>query len=210
MRLSKLAEEMGVKYIGGDVEFTVLNIDSRNKVKNGLFICLKGKNVDSHNHASEAVRKGAVAVVSERELNISVPQIVVEDTRAALGKLASFFYEQRAKRLKIIGVTGTNGKTTTTYMLASIFRAAGKKTGVIGTLGVTYDKKRLPPSLTTPDPIELNEILSNMWMSGVEYVVMEVSAHALYLKKIEGIDFSACVFTNFTQDHLDFFASMEE
>ena len=156
MRLSKLAEEMDVKYIGGDVEFTALNIDSRNKVKNGLFICLKGKNVDSHNHAAEAVRRGAVAVVSERELNISVPQIIVEDTRAALGKIASFFYGQPAKRLKIIGVTGTNGKTTTTYMLASIFRAAGKKTGVIGTLGVTYDKKRLPPSLTTPDPIELN------------------------------------------------------
>ena len=210
MRLSKLAEEIGKECIGDDVEFTALNIDSRNKVKNSLFICLKGGNVDSHNHAAEAVRNGAVAIVCERKLDVRVPQIVVGDTRAALGKLAAFFYGYPAKRLKIIGITGTNGKTTTAHMLASILRAAGKKTGVIGTLGATYGKKQIKSALTTPDPIELNEILANMWMSGVEYVVMEASAHALQLKKVEGIDFSACIFTNLTQDHLDFFASMEE
>lgn len=210
MRLSKLAEEIGYAYIGDDVEFTALNIDSRNKVKNALFICLKGGNVDSHNHAAEAVRNGAVAVVCERRLDVRVPQIIVEDSRAALGKIAAFFYGQPAKRLKIIGITGTNGKTTTSYMLANILCSAGKKTGVIGTLGAMYGKKRIRTSLTTPDPIELNELLANMWMNGVEYVVMEVSAHALQLKKLEGIDFSACIFTNLTQDHLDFFPSMAE
>ena len=210
MRLSKLAEEIGKECIGDDVEFTALNIDSRNKVKNSLFICLKGGSVDSHNHAAEAVCNGAVAIVCERKLDVRVPQIVLGDTRAALGKLAAFFYGYPAKRLKVIGITGTNGKTTTAHMLASILRAAGKKTGVIGTLGATYGKKQIKTSLTTPDPIELNEILANMWMSGVEYVVMEASAHALKLKKVEGIDFSACIFTNLTQDHLDYFASMEE
>ncbi|MBQ7913525.1 MAG: UDP-N-acetylmuramoyl-L-alanyl-D-glutamate--2,6-diaminopimelate ligase [Clostridia bacterium] len=210
MRLSKLAETLEGEYVGGEAEIAALNVDSRKKVKNALFICVSGENVDSHELVAEAVRGGAVAFVTEKRLQVDLPQIVVKDSRAALGLVASAFYGNPARRLKMIGVTGTNGKTTTAHMLASILRATGKKVGIIGTLGVTYANKRLPANLTTPDPIELNEALADMLIHGVEYVVMEVSAHALYYKKIEGVTFVACIFTNLTQDHLDFFASMEE
>jgi UDP-N-acetylmuramoyl-L-alanyl-D-glutamate--2,6-diaminopimelate ligase len=109
----------------------------------------------------------------------------------------------------MIGITGTNGKTTSSYMLASILKNAGKKVGVIGTLGIVYNEKRIASQLTTPDPIELHAYLADMVASGIEYVVMEVSAHSLHYKKMEGIHFCACIFTNFTQDHLDFFKSMD-
>ncbi len=210
MRLSKLAEVLGGEYVGGEAEIAALNVDSRKKVKNALFVCLSGGNTDSHKLVGEAVRSGAVAFVTEKRLQIDLPQVVVEDTRAALGLVAAAFYGNPASRLKVIGVTGTNGKTTTTYLLASILREAGKKVGIIGTLGITYADKKLPANLTTPDPIELNEVLADMCLRGVEYVVMEVSAHALYYKKIAGVQFAACIFTNLTQDHLDFFPSMEE
>ncbi len=210
MRLSKLAEVLGGEYVGGEAEIAALNVDSRKKVKNALFICISGGNINSHKLVAEAVRSGAVAFVTEERLQVDLPQIVVNDTRAALGLVASAFYGNPANCLKMIGITGTNGKTTTTHMLASILREAGKKVGIIGTLGISYADKKLPVNLTTPDPIELNEALADMLIRGVEYVVMEVSAHALYYKKIEGIQFAACIFTNLTQDHLDFFPSMDE
>lgn len=210
MRLSTLLEGIEGEYIGGEAEISCLSTDSRKKMKNSLFVCIMGTVADSHQFAAEAVRNGAVAVVTQKRLDISVPQFVVADSRVALAYIASAFYGNPAKQLKIIGVTGTNGKTTTTYMLESIFRAGGKRTGVIGTLGVIYGRKCLPAELTTPDPIELNEILADMLLCGVEYVVMEVSAHALQLKKVENIIFETCIYTNLSQDHLDFFASMEE
>ena len=210
MRLSKLAEVLEGEYIGGEAEIEALNVDSRKKMKNSLFICTVGKNVDSHQYIAEAIRGGAVAFVTERKLEIALPQIIVANSRAALGIAASAFYGNPSQHLKIIGITGTNGKTTTSYMLASILRAAGKKAGVIGTLGVTYADKKMSAELTTPDPITLHQVFADMLLSGVEYVVMEVSAHALYFNKVEGIPFSACIFTNLTQDHLDFFSSMEE
>ena len=210
MRGSKLAEEVQGEYIGEDVEITSISVDSRKKEKNCLFVCLVGKNVNSHHCIAEAKRNGAVAFVTEKVLDIDSPQIVVKDTRVALGYIASAFYGHPSKKLKMIGITGTNGKTTMSYMLENILRTAGKKVGVIGTLGAVYGRKRLDTGFTTPDPIQLNEILADMLISGVEYVVMEVSAHALYLKKVENLSFSACIFTNFSQDHLDFFSSMEE
>ena len=193
-----------------DIEVGGLCADSRIYKKGDLFICIRGERVDSHRYAEEALEKGAVAVVTERKLDVCGVQIVVEDSRLAMSLLSSAFYGEPSKHLKIIGITGTNGKTTCSYMLSNIIKSAGKKVGVIGTLGIYYDKKFIAPELTTPDPIFLQRTLADMRNLGVEYVVMEVSAHALHYKKVEGVNFCACIFTNFTQDHLDFFSSMQE
>ena len=161
-------------------------------------------------YASEAARRGASAIITERELSLNIPQILVNSAREALAKISSTFHGKPCERLKIIGVTGTNGKTTTAHMLASILKNDGKKVGIIGTLGIYYGEKRLPSDLTTPDPIDLHAVFSEMEKEGVEYVVMEVSAHALYYEKVAGISFAGCIFTNLTQDHLDFFDSMSD
>jgi len=212
MRLSKLTAALDCVNIVSKEEWERevkgLFTDSRKRVENGLFFCLKGNCSDGHAYASEAVKNGAVAVVCERELFLDVPQILVSDARRALAQMASVFYGEPSKHMKIVGITGTNGKTTTSYMLASILKAANKSVGVIGTLGVRYGKKAISSELTTPDPILLQSTLADMFMCGTEYVVMEVSAHALYYKKTEGVHFDACVFTNLTQDHLDFFGAI--
>ena len=213
MRLSKLVRAVrGCEIIyGGQWERDIqeLTIDSRRVNGCSLFFCLTGGSVDGHAYALDAVKRGAVAVVTERKLNISVPQLLVKDARLALALLSSVFYGEPSERLKVVGITGTNGKTTTAHMLASIFEASGKKTGLIGTLGVRYADKYLPADLTTPDPISLQKTLAEMVAAGVEYAVMEVSAHALYYKKTAGVRFAACIFTNATQDHLDFFGNMQ-
>ncbi len=187
-----------------------LTADSRFCSPGDLFFCLSGGKTDSHVYAGDAEAGGAAAVVSERELDLKIPQIVVPDSRRAMSLMASAFYGHAAKKLKIVGVTGTNGKTTTSYMLASILRRAGKSVAVVGTLGIYYGKKQIAPELTTPDPIFLHKTFADMVKSGVEYAVMEVSAHALYYRKHEGIPYTACIFTNFTQDHLDFFGGMQK
>ena len=215
MRLSKIVESIkGAEIVcrGEDWEreITALSADSRTVEKNDLFFCLSGGSADGHRYAQAAVKAGAAALVVERVLETEVPQILVKDTREAMSRIASAFYGDPSSRLSVIGVTGTNGKTTTSYMLASILEKDGKKTGVIGTLGVRYDGNFYPSELTTPDPIFLQKTLAEMSEKGVRYVVMEVSAHALYYKKTAGIRFAACIFTNLTQDHLDFFPSMRE
>lgn len=212
MRLSKLIAALeGVQIVEGkdwEREIFTLSADSRKKQESGLFICLVGENVDAHTLVQEAERNGAVAILAQRKVKTNLPLFLVEDTRKALGILASIFYDEPSKKLKVVGITGTNGKTTTSYMLASILKKSGSKVGIIGTLGALCGEKYFPVELTTPDPIELNRLLAEMVLFGAEYVVMEVSAHALYYKKTEGISFSACIFTNFTQDHLDFFKTM--
>lgn len=187
-----------------------LSDDSRLTRKGELFFCRYGIHCDTHEFAEEGMRRGAVAIVCERELDLPIAQVVVADGRKMMSLLAAKFYGYPFKRLKMIGVTGTNGKTTVSYMLSSILRAAGKQVGVIGTLGISYGRKRIAPELTTPDPIYLQKTLSDMVQEGMEYVVMEVSAHALYYKKDLPIEYTACIFTNLTQDHLDFFASMKD
>ena len=212
MRLSMLLEGLEAKILGGkgceNTEIAALAFDSRQVVVDSLFFCLKGGSADGHAFASDALKKGAAALVVERALDIDLPQVLVEDTRRALSVISGNFYGNASHRLKVIGITGTNGKTTTAHMLAAALDAAGKKVGIIGTLGVKYVDKILPSSLTTPDPVFLQKTLSDMRINGVEYVVMEVSAHALYYRKIAGMRFAACIFTNFTQDHLDFFKDM--
>ena len=212
MRLSKLVSVVQdgrlIAKGDGDRNIETLSINSRENMKNALFFCLIGEKSDGHAYAAEAIKNGAVALVTERELFVDVPQILVKDTREALGLLSSVFYGEPSKKMKVIAVTGTNGKTTTTYMLASILKAAGKSVGIIGTLGIVYGERCRESDLTTPDPILLHSVLAEMLAHGVEYVIMEVSAHALYYKKTLGVSFDVGIFTNFTQDHLDFFHTM--
>lgn len=213
MRLSKLLKNIrGIKELLGNMEteITCLSADSRSVMENGLFFCLTGGAVDSHVYAMQAIKNGAVAIVTERRLETDAPQIVVEDSREAISLISAAFYGDPSERMRVVGITGTNGKTTVSYMLASILENAGKKTGIIGTLGIRYGNKKINSGLTTPDPIQLQKVLAEMFLHGVEYVVMEVSAHALWYKKTDGISFAACIFTNLSQDHLDFFRDMQQ
>ncbi len=191
-----------------ETEINELFFNSKQKVTNGLFFCLRG-NTDGHEYAEEALQNGAVALVCERKLEIDVPQIIVKNTRKAMTNAAAAFCGYPQRKLKIVGITGTNGKTTTSFIVKSILTAWGKRVALIGTNGIYYNDKFITTNLTTPDPIELFSLLKTFCSDGIEYVVMEVSAHAAALEKIDGIFFEVGAFTNLTQDHLDFFGDME-
>lgn len=206
MRLSEL--ELCESGDVADIEVTGLATDSSRVGAGCVFFCLVGKENDGHTFAADAVARGAAAIVVERRLAIDVPQIEVDDARHALAIAAAAFYGYPSKRLKMIGVTGTNGKTTTTYIIKSIIEAAGHSCGLIGTNAIEYCGNKFDAGLTTPDPIDLHSTLKDMADAGVEYAVMEVSAHALALKKIDGIMYEVAAFSNFSRDHLDFFGDM--
>ena len=186
-----------------------LSADSKHVFDGDLFFCFKGAESDGHDYATDALKQGAVAIICERELPIETCQIIVKDARKSMSEFARVFYGNPAEKMKIIAITGTNGKTTTSHMLASIFNEAGIPCALVGTLGVFYGNKEIEPSLTTPDPIFLHKIFADMVDCGIEIVVMEVSAHAIFYDKIDGIKFEYCIFTNCTQDHLDFFKDMQ-
>ena len=213
MNLAELTKDMPelIRITSGeDTEIGFLTADSRAKGKNGLFFCLPGARFDGHDFAPQAIANGCCALVVERELGLPCPQVVVSDVRAAMTRIASAYNGHPERRLRLVGITGTKGKTTTTYMLKSIMEAAGLSCGIIGTTGCIAGNTKLPSRLTTPDPIEMFEILRIMADAGVQVVCMEVSAHALYLRKLKGIVFEAAAYTNFSQDHLDFFGTMEK
>ncbi len=211
MQITKLIGGLAtppLKIIGGtDADVQRLCCDSRENAQDSLFFCLTGGEKDGHNYAHIAMQKGAKALVVERELNLPILQVVVENTRIALAQIASAFYGYPSERMQVIAITGTNGKTTTANMLAALLKADGKKVGVIGTLGARYLAQTIASTLTTPDPIQLQALLARMAIEGITHVVMEASAHALYYHKTFGMRFAACIFTNLTHDHLDFFAT---
>ena len=212
MNLAQLTKDMPelIRITGGEeTEIAALTADSRAGCERGLFFCLPGARFDGHDFAPQALSNGCCALVVERELALDCPQVVVSDVRAAMARIASAFNGHPERKLRLVGVTGTKGKTTTTYMLKSIIEAAGLSCGIIGTTGCIAGNTKLPSHLTTPDPIEMFEILRIMADAGVQIVCMEVSAHALYLRKLSGIVFEAAAYTNLSQDHLDFFGSME-
>lgn len=191
-------------------EISAVTNSSREKVQQGLFFCIPGARFDAHDFAPQAIENGCCALVVERFLDIDVPQVKVSNGRAAMARIASAFYGHPAKEMKLIGVTGTKGKTTTSYMIKAIFEQAGYKCGLIGTTGNMIGAKRLPGSLTTPDPIELHRDLRQMADEGVQVVVMEVSAHAIDMHRLDGLVFEAGCYTNLSQDHLDYFHTMEQ
>lgn len=210
MNLENLIKNLEAKVIG-ETNLDILDITyNSKKVKKGsLFVCLCGENSDGHDFAKDAERNGAAAILCEKQVQVNIPQIIVSSTRKALSKVFSCFYDNPQNKLKIIGLTGTNGKTTTSFLIKSILEESGKKVGLIGTQGAFIGKQFFQTGLTTPDPQLLFKLLKQMVDFGVEYVVMEVSAHALALDKTEGIVFEVGVLTNLTQDHLDFFKTME-
>ena len=208
MKLSELAKEIeGARITGGDAEILSLAQDSRVAGRGDLFFAYR-EEPEVRDYAAEAEKRGAAAILSERETGASLPHLLVPDARVGMSRGAAWFYGHPERKLKTVGVTGTNGKTTVTRMIRSILLADGKRAGDIGTLGAEYGETVVSPALTTPDPISLFSLLSEMVRGGMEYAVLEVSAHALALGKVEPIFFDVACFTNLTQDHLDFFGDM--
>ena len=214
MKLQELLKNIKPTTIEGntDVEITGVNIDSR-KIKDGhLFVAMKGTQVDGHKFIGKAIESGAKAILCEdmpQEKNDGVCYIQVASTEDAVGKVATLFFGDPSKHLKLVGVTGTNGKTTIATLLYNMFRKFGYKVGLLSTVCNYIDDREVPADHTTPDPIELNELLSEMVKAGCEYTFMECSSHAIHQKRIGGLKFTGGIFTNLTRDHLDYHKTFE-
>lgn len=195
-----------------DVNITGIAYDSRNVLEGNVFVCIKGFETDGHKFAEMAEKNGAAIIVAEDKIDVDVPVWYVDDSRIAIAELACKYYKNPSEKFKLVGVTGTNGKTTITYLIKSILEEAGMHIGVIGTnQNIIGDKVLLTQSTTptTPNALELQQLFAEMAQSDAECVVMEVSSHALELERVHGCHFDVGVFTNLTQDHLDFHKTME-
>jgi UDP-N-acetylmuramoyl-L-alanyl-D-glutamate--2,6-diaminopimelate ligase len=188
---------------------TSIEMDSREVKSGSLFICINGYTVDGHDYARKAEESGAVAILAERQLDVDLPVIVVNDTKRAMAVLADIFYGQPTHHLHLIGVTGTNGKTTTTHIIEKILNEAKKTTGLIGTMYIKIAEELKNAKNTTPESLTLQKTFREMRDKDVSHAIMEVSSHALHLGRIHGCDFNVAVFTNLTQDHLDYHKTME-
>jgi UDP-N-acetylmuramoyl-L-alanyl-D-glutamate--2,6-diaminopimelate ligase len=185
--------------------------DSRVVTSGSLFVAVKGERVDGHGFVEQAIQAGAVGVVAQVSVaSGALPFVLVADSRKALGLLGSRFHGEPSTRLKMVGVTGTNGKTTTTYLCKALLEGIGHRVGLIGTVGYQVGPETLPASHTTPGALDLQELLAKMIESGLTTAVMEVSSHALALDRTSGCEYDVTVFTNLTQDHLDFHRTMDE
>ncbi len=194
-----------------DIEITGVCYDSREVKKDTVFVCIEGENDDGHRYAAQAVRSGAGVVIAEKPISCGGNIILVENTRKVLKEIIKKFYG--IPKVRLIGITGTNGKTTVSHMIAAILSESGMKTGVIGTNGVYIDGKEYycrQNTPTTPNQLELYKTLADMERQGVGYCIMEVSSHALVQERVYGLRFDMGVFTNLTQDHLDFHTDMED
>ena len=214
MKLNELLKNITpIKIIGNDdVEITGVNIDSR-RIKTGhLFVAMKGTQVDGHLFIGKAIELGAISVLCEdlpEVLQEGITYVQVESTEDAVGKVATLFYGDPSHKLKLVGVTGTNGKTTIATLLYNMFRKFGHKVGLLSTVCNYIDDVEVPADHTTPDPIELNELLAKMVEAGCEYAFMECSSHAIHQKRIGGLKFAGGLFTNLTRDHLDYHKTFE-
>lgn len=203
----------GAKIIGdGGAKISSIEHDSRKVSDGSLFVCMEGAHFDGHNFINQAKEKGATAILTTHE-NISLPEglsaLVVPDMLNSLAVLVPYFYDYPSKKMRVIGITGTNGKTTTTYLIREILKCAGYKVGLIGTIQMMIGEEIFPMHNTTPNVIDLQHIFCKMSDAGVDFVVMEVSSHALAEHRVSGIEFDTAVFTNLTQDHLDYHKTME-
>lgn len=208
LKLTDLLADVAYHTALENIEITDVTCNSE-KIKQGsLFVCIAGEHFDSHTIAAECLKKGAAAVVCERDLGLK-EQILTENTRKAYGTICCNYFGNPAKRFKLIGVTGTNGKTTVTTLIKNILSSCGMKTGLIGTIQNEIGDTVLPTDKTTPDAYDLQKLFLRMAEEGCEYVVMEVSSHALDQYRIGNIRYEVAVFTNLTQDHLDYHKTME-
>lgn len=210
--LSDLLEDLPSVEVLGDasVRLSSLCYRSDEASAGSLFFCVPGGRFDGHDFAARAVTRGASALVVERLLPLDVTQARVPSVRGAMGPVSAAYYRRPADRMTLVGVTGTNGKTTTTYLLEAVFRASGRTPGVVGTTGVRIDGRSMPFPRTTPEAPDLHRLLAQMVEEGVGACAMEVSSHGLHQHRVDGVRFSVAVFTNLTQDHLDYHASMRE
>ena len=195
-----------------DAEAAGVTHDSRQAARGWVFVALRGLKTDGTSFAPQAIAAGAAAVVAERPPagGVAVPWVVVRDARLALALLAAEFHGHPSRRMQVVGITGTNGKTTTSYLLSAIFEAAGVRCGLMGTVAYRIGTKELPATRTTPEAPDVQAMLRQMADAGCGACVMEVSSHALTLRRVDGTRFAAAVFTNLTRDHLDFHADMED
>lgn len=208
MKLSEVLKGIKINNSYNDTEVSEVTSDSRQVEKGSLFVCIKGASFDGHNVAGEMLEKGACAVVTERDLGLP-NQVIVDDTRAVYSPICANFFGNPAQKLKLIGLTGTNGKTTTTFLIKQILENVGKKVGLIGTVQNMVGAEVYPAHYTTPDPHELQALFRKMVDASCEYCVMEVSSQALAQGRVAGIHFHIGAFTNLTQDHLDYHKTWE-
>lgn len=211
MYLQELLNGVCCKIVGnGNPNISSLSCDTSTVQSGCMFFCLKGRKFDGHNFFRKVIGDGCVALVCEKQLDTKALQVIVSDTRSAMAQIAKNFYDSCVDRLKIISIVGTNGKTSTSYILESILSEAGFNTAVIGTNGIFFNGQKHDSLLTTPDPITLHYWFKQMYLNKVQVVIMEASAHAIALRKLQGIRSDFAIFTNFSQDHLDFFDTMEK
>jgi len=210
--LHELLDSVDVLELRGDPRTEIASVthDSRAVGVGDLFCCVPGSTSDGHDHAPAAVAAGAAALLVERPLGLPVAEVRVASVRAAMGPLAAAAWGAPSRQLAVLGVTGTNGKTTTTWLLEAIARAAGIRPGVIGTIGTRIDGLPLPGERTTPEATELQALLARMVGAGVGLAAIEVSSHALVMHRVDGTRFAAACFTNLSHDHLDFHANLED
>lgn len=208
MKLSALLQGVEALTAFRDVEIERVTDKDTEISKNSLFVCINGSRCDGHSLAVKALKNGAAAIVTSRDLQID-KQIIVADSRKALAQIAANYYGNPAEKLKIIGITGTNGKTSTTFFIRQILEGLGHKCGIIGTVENSLGQESVESILTTPEPMELHRLLRQMADKGCEYVAMEVSSQALAQQRVHGIHFSAAALTNITGDHLDYHVNME-
>lgn len=213
MLISDMLIGLDYEVIQGDLDLDIkaVQYNSKKVTSGDVFVCIEGFNVDGHDYAEKAISSGARAVVCRKDLKLdnSITVIKVKDTRKALAIMASNIFRNPIKDIKLIGVTGTNGKTTSSFMIKSILEVAGYKTGLIGTIANYIGTSKVKAERTTPESLELHELFKDMKNEGVKYCVMEVSSHSLSLDRVYGIRFSQGIFTNLTQDHLDFHKTFE-
>lgn len=208
MKLGTLLENTGVVSDLSDIEITALCRDSRKITPGCAFVCIKGTGVDSHAFAAQALEQGAAVVVAERDLGLPC-QVLVKNSRTVWAQMCAAWFGHPSRRLHLIGVTGTNGKTSTTYLLKAILEQAGHTVGLIGTIRNLIGVREIAAGHTTPDSYELQQMFAQMADAGCDYAVMEISSHALDQGRVEGCVFDAGIFTNLTQDHLDYHGTME-
>lgn len=212
MDLEQLFQHIKFKHVVGtfsDTQINKITQDTREVETGDVFICIEGANFDGHGYALQAVEKGAIAVVARKELDVPVPVVYVKDTTKAMAMLANAFYGYPSDQLKMIGITGTNGKTTTTYIIEAILKGLQLGSGVIGTVGIKINDTFLPTINTTPDSITLQRVFKEMNESGVDVCAMEVSSQALVKGRVWGVDYDVAVMTNLTHEHMELHHNME-
>jgi len=211
MEIKELVKDLDYINIKNMQNFNVSSLSCKSGEENldGIYFCLRGTKKDGHDYIKEAEVNGAKCLVVERFVDSPLMQILVSNSRKSMTDISAKYFGADKTKMKFVGITGTNGKTTTSFLVKAYLTKLGKSVGLIGTQGIYFNHMMLPANLTTPDPIELYKIIHEMEKNGVEYVVMEASAHAIALQKVDGIKYDVVGLTNITRDHLDYFKTMD-